>query len=71
MIEPLVEGVGVTYVVQENPIVREVRFEGNEVYTEEELKELVFTKPGNIFNSVFSGTASRGLEINIKKTDTS
>ena len=53
MIEPLVEGVGVTYVVQENPIVREVRFEGNEVYTEEELKELVFTKPGNIFNSVF------------------
>lgn len=53
MIEPLVEGVRVTYVVQENPIVREVRFEGNEVYTEEELKELVFTKPGNIFNSVF------------------
>ncbi len=53
MIEPQDEGVRVTYVVQENPVVREVRFEGNEVYTEEELKALVFTKPGNIFNSVF------------------
>ena len=39
--------------MQENPVVKEIRFEGNEVYSEDELKELVFTKPGNIFNSVF------------------
>jgi len=52
-VEPVADGIKVVYVVQENPVVKEIRFEGNEVYSEEELKELVFTKPGNIFNSVF------------------
>jgi outer membrane protein insertion porin family len=52
-VEPVADGIKVVYVVQENPVVREIRFEGNEVYSEDELKELVFTKPGNIFNSVF------------------
>lgn len=52
-VEPVADGIKVVYVVQENPVVKEIRFEGNEVYSEDELKELVFTKPGNIFNSVF------------------
>ncbi|SIN65701.1 Beta-barrel assembly machine subunit BamA [Acetomicrobium flavidum] len=52
-VEPVEGGTRVVYVVQENPVVKEIRFEGNEVYSEDELKELVFTKPGNIFNSVF------------------
>ncbi len=42
-----------TYVVVENPMVREIRFQGNTVYKEETLKKLLFTHPGMIFNRVF------------------
>ena len=51
-IDPLPAGLGVTFLVQENPIVREVRFEGNTVYSDEQLHELVFTAEGNVFNRV-------------------
>lgn len=46
-------GVAVTFVVRENPIVESVNFEGNSVYSDEQLKELVFTAPGTVFNRVF------------------
>ena len=52
-LQQLPAGVALTFVVQENPIVEEVRFEGNTVYTEEQLKELVFTTQGTVFNRVF------------------
>lgn len=52
-LDQLPAGIGVTYVVQENPVVEEIRFEGNSVYPDEELKELVFTSPGTVFNRVF------------------
>lgn len=46
-------GVYVDYMVQENPIVEEIRFSGNTVFTGEELMEVVFTVPGSVFNRVF------------------
>lgn len=46
-------GVAVTFVVRENPIVESVNFEGNTVYNDEQLNELVFTAPGTVFNRVF------------------
>ncbi|QVL35437.1 BamA/OMP85 family outer membrane protein [Aminirod propionatiphilus] len=52
-VESLPAGLGVIFVVQENPVVTEVRFEGNEVYSDEQLHELVFTTEGNVFNRVF------------------
>ncbi len=52
-VESLPAGLGVIFVVQENPVVTEVRFEGNEVYSDEQLHELVFTAEGNVFNRVF------------------
>ena len=47
------DGVNVKFVVQENPIVSAVNFKGNTVYTSEKLTELIFTKPGMIFNRTF------------------
>ncbi|MDI9370991.1 MAG: POTRA domain-containing protein [Synergistota bacterium] len=46
-------GIGVTFVVQENPVVESVSFAGNSIYSDEELLKLVFTTPGNVFNRVF------------------
>ncbi len=46
-------GVGVTFIVRENPVVETVTFSGNEIYSDEELLKLVFTTPGNVFNRVF------------------
>ncbi|MCL1941418.1 MAG: BamA/TamA family outer membrane protein [Synergistaceae bacterium] len=46
-------GVGVTFVVNENPVVESISFSGNTVYSDEELKEVVFTHPGSVFNRVF------------------
>jgi len=46
-------GVYVEYQVTENPIVQEIRFAGNTVFTAEELMEVVFTQPGAVFNRVF------------------
>jgi outer membrane protein insertion porin family len=46
-------GVGVTYVVKENPVVDKIEFSGNTVYSDEDLLKLVFTAPGAVFNRVF------------------
>ncbi len=47
------DGVGVTFIVKENPVVESVSFSGNSIYSDEELLKLVFTTPGNVFNRVF------------------
>lgn len=46
-------GVSVTFLVQENPVVGEIAFTGNTVYSSKQLEELIFTKPGMIFNRTF------------------
>lgn len=50
---PQAGGVYVEYQVSENPVIEEIRFTGNTVFTDEELMELVFTRPGSVFNRVF------------------
>jgi len=52
-ISSMAGGVAVLFLVQENPIVESIEFSGNTVYSSEELKELVFTAPGTVFNRVF------------------
>ncbi len=47
------DGVAVTFMVIENPIVEVLNFTGNTVYKEETLRNLCFTKPGMVFNRVF------------------
>lgn len=47
------DGVNVTFEVKENPKVGEIRFTGNTVYSEDKLKETIFTQPGIIFNRSF------------------
>ncbi len=47
------DGVTVVFLVQENPMVTKINFEGNTVYKSEKLEELIFTKPGMIFNRTF------------------
>lgn len=47
------DGVKVTFVVVENPKVGEIKFVGNTVYSDEKLREVVFTQPGMIFNRTF------------------
>ncbi|MDO5563336.1 MAG: POTRA domain-containing protein [Synergistaceae bacterium] len=47
------KGVVVTFLVQENPVVSKIEFKGNTVYKSEKLAELLFTKPGAIFNRTF------------------
>jgi outer membrane protein insertion porin family len=47
------EGVTVVYSVMENPIVEEITFTGNTVYTDETLMKEVFTQVGTVFNRVF------------------
>ncbi|HQQ10251.1 MAG TPA: POTRA domain-containing protein, partial [Synergistales bacterium] len=46
-------GVFVEFRVQENPIVQDIRFSGNTVFAADELMEVVFTRPGAVFNRVF------------------
>ena len=46
-------GVFVEYKVQENPIVRDINFTGNTVFTADQLMEVVFTRPGSVFNRTF------------------
>lgn len=46
-------GVKVTFTVQENPKVGEIKFIGNTVYSEDKLKGMLFTQPGMIFNRTF------------------
>lgn len=47
------DGVDVVFVVQENPVVSKINFEGNTVYSSQKLEEMIFTKPGAIFNRTF------------------
>lgn len=47
------DGVIVTFKVVENPMVGEIHFFGNSVYSEDTLKALCFTQPGMIFNRTF------------------
>jgi outer membrane protein insertion porin family len=47
------DGVDVLFLVQENPVVSKINFEGNTVYPDEKLEEMIFTKPGMIFNRTF------------------
>ncbi|MDR1134020.1 MAG: BamA/TamA family outer membrane protein [Synergistaceae bacterium] len=47
------DGVNVIFMVTENPIIENIRFFGNTIYSEEKLRELCFTTPGSIFNRVF------------------
>lgn len=47
------DGVDVVFFVQENPVVSKINFEGNTVYSNEKLEEMIFTKPGMIFNRTF------------------
>ncbi len=50
---PQADGVQVVYVVRENPMVKDIRFLGNTIYSSEQLLRVVFTAPGTIFNRVF------------------
>ena len=52
-LSPQSGGVYVEYEVVENPTIKEIVFEGNTVYPSDELMELVFSKPGSVFNRVF------------------
>ena len=47
------DGVRITFIVTENPIIDDIRFFGNTIYSEDVLKDLCFTEPGMIFNRVF------------------
>lgn len=47
------DGVNVTFTVQENPVVGAINFIGNTVYASKQLEDLIFTKPGMIFNRTF------------------
>ena len=47
------DGVAVTFLVHENPVIEDIRFEGNTVYSAETLRSVLFTAPGNVFNRVF------------------
>jgi len=46
-------GVNVTFLVQENPVVGSIVFIGNTVYSAKQLNDIIFTKPGMIFNRTF------------------
>ncbi len=47
------DGTNVVFVVTENPLVGEIVFHGNTVYSEETLRDLCLTKDGAIFNRIF------------------
>ncbi|MDR3254181.1 MAG: BamA/TamA family outer membrane protein [Synergistaceae bacterium] len=52
-IEDEIDGVRVIFTVTENPIIDDINFFGNTIYSEDQLLDLCFTKPGMIFNRVF------------------
>ncbi|MGC9490016.1 MAG: BamA/OMP85 family outer membrane protein [Thermovirgaceae bacterium] len=53
LVTPLAGGAYVEFEVVENPVVEKVEFTGNTVFTDEELMEVLFTRPGNVFNRTF------------------
>ncbi len=52
-VTPQMGGAYVEFQVVENPVIEKVIFTGNTVFTDEELMEVLFTRPGAIFNRVF------------------
>ena len=52
-LQSITGGVGVTYIVRENPVVEQITFSGNNIYKDEDLLKVVFTMPGTVFNRVF------------------
>jgi outer membrane protein insertion porin family len=52
-IEDEIDGARVIFTVTENPIIDDINFYGNTIYSEDLLSDLCFTKPGMIFNRVF------------------
>ena len=47
------EAVSVTFFVQENPLIESITFEGNTVYTSDQLMKEVFSQVGTVFNRAF------------------
>lgn len=47
------DGVKVTFIVRENPVVSGITFTGNTIYSDEVLSSVIFTQPGMIFNRNF------------------
>ncbi|MCF7935487.1 MAG: BamA/TamA family outer membrane protein [Synergistales bacterium] len=47
------DGVTVTFQVTENPTIKDIRFRGNDAFSDEELGKIVFSSPGTVFNRVF------------------
>ena len=47
------DGVNIIFIVTENPIIEDIHFFGNTIYSDEVLRRLCFTEPGVIFNRVF------------------
>ncbi len=47
------EAVSVTFFVQENPVIETITFEGNTVYTSDQLMKEVFSQVGTVFNRAF------------------
>jgi outer membrane protein insertion porin family len=52
-VEQTETGVRVVFEVVENPLIREVRFTGNTVFSNEQLLEVMRNKPGFVFNTNF------------------
>ncbi len=46
-------GMAVTFSVRENPVIESVNFEGNTIFSEEQLMHEVFSRPGSVFNREF------------------
>lgn len=43
----------VTFMVKENPVIQDITFKGNTIYKDNDLKKLMFSKPGMVFNHLF------------------
>jgi outer membrane protein insertion porin family len=60
-VEQTETGVRVEFEVVENPLIREVRFTGNTVFSAEQLLEVVRNKPGFVFNTNFAEPDIRAI----------
>jgi hypothetical protein len=60
-VEQTETGVRVVFEVVENPLIREVRFTGNTVFSAEQLLEVVRNKPGFVFNTNFAEPDIRAI----------
>lgn len=55
------EGVKVAYQVTLNPVVKGIQFEGNTVYSSENLVNYLNVQPGTVLNSVYVGQKIQGI----------